>query len=96
MKQLEDVKMINYYDEYLALTSESEIAINGSNVDNSDASSEEELTGANKSLKFDDDLVMEQEMNVRDAAVEEFRRYKEAKTYSNDIEILFRGKVSII
>ena len=91
LNQLNDTKISDFFEEHLKqhISDEADSEL-------SDSESESEnLYGASKRLKFDDDLVLSQEQYEDEAVGEEYQRYKDSRLSTTDIEILFGGKVTL-
>jgi hypothetical protein len=63
-------------------------------IQNENLVEEEEGFGANKKLKFDEDMDINQERIVDETAENEFKRYKTTRLSKADVLVLFNGKVT--
>ena len=89
MNQLKDKKMVEYHDDY---TKKHQDVVD---KDSDDSDSADQIYGGNKRLKFDNDVDFSSVRNDNETVEEEFNRYKNSRLNTNDIDILFYGKVII-
>jgi hypothetical protein len=88
LAQLRSASMTEFHDEF------SSNAFVDNLIQNENLVEEEEGFGANKKLKFDEDMDINQERIVDETAENEFKRYKTTRLSKADVLVLFNGKVT--